>query len=72
MSSQIETLVSFFGSRTELAKVMSVTPQAIHKWERHKIPSDRAIQIEQITKGKITVKDLRPDLFQLEQQTTAA
>ncbi|PID44071.1 MAG: Cro/Cl family transcriptional regulator [Proteobacteria bacterium] len=62
MGDQIGVLISFFGSRAKLAKVVGVTPQAVHKWEKQKIPSARAIQIEQITNGEITVKDLRPDL----------
>lgn len=59
-----DSVISFFGGRVAVAKMLKVTPQAIHKWEKNKIPSERAIQIEQLTKGEITVKDLRPDLFE--------
>lgn len=61
----LDKVFGFFGGRRALAESLKVTPQAISKWERSKIPAARAIQVEQITEGKFTVKELRPDLFNI-------
>lgn len=53
-----------YGGRVPLAKKLGVTPQAVFKWEKTQLPAARAIQIEQLTNGQITVRELRPDLFQ--------
>ena len=46
-----------------LARKLGVSPQAIHGWKKSErpIPVDRCTQIEQITLGAVTRKDLRPD-----------
>ena len=59
----IDRILDFFGSKRQLAEKLNVSPQAICKWERTQIPSDRAIQIEHLTKGKITSVEIRPDLI---------
>lgn len=64
MSNEVGKLVKYFGSKSKLGRVLGISHQAVVKWSKTRIPSDRAIQIEQITQGEITVKDLRPDLFE--------
>jgi DNA-binding transcriptional regulator YdaS (Cro superfamily) len=68
MENGFTRLIKHFGSKAKIGRALGVTPQAVTKWENANVPSERAIQIEQITKGEITVKDLRPDLY----ETTAA
>lgn len=55
----------FFGSQSALAEALDLTPMAVSNWKkRGKIPVGRAIQIERLTKGEVTRRDLRPDLFE--------
>jgi DNA-binding transcriptional regulator YdaS (Cro superfamily) len=68
MNNGFMRLIGYFGSKAKTGRALGVTPQAVTKWENTNVPSERAIQIEQITKGEITVRDLRPDLY----ETTAA
>lgn len=68
MGNNMEKLINFFGNKTAVGRALGVTHQAVIKWERTQVPADRAIQIEQLTNGAVTVRDLRPDLF----ETTAA
>lgn len=63
MNNEMKKLVDYFGNKSKVGRAVGVTHQAIIKWGKTKVPSDRAIQIEQITKGEITVRDLRPDLY---------
>lgn len=46
-----------------LARKLEVSPQAIHAWKKSKrpVPVDRCAQIERITQGVVTRKELRPD-----------
>lgn len=63
---EFSDVVARIGGRSKVAKLLGVTPQAVFKWEHTKVPAARAIQIEQLTHGFCTVKDLRPDLFEIE------
>ena len=46
-----------------MARHLGVTPQAVNAWkkERRPFPVERCTAVEQITDGKITRKELRPD-----------
>jgi DNA-binding transcriptional regulator YdaS (Cro superfamily) len=50
-----------FESFAAIARVCSVTREAARKWER--IPPEHCRAIEAATGGKVTVHDLRPDIF---------
>lgn len=50
------------GGRAKLAELLGLTPQAISLWHGT-VPSRRAIQIEDITRGRVTRAELRPDFF---------
>jgi DNA-binding transcriptional regulator YdaS (Cro superfamily) len=47
----------------ELARRLGVTPQAVNEWKQgnRPVPVDRCAEIERVTDGKITRRDLRPD-----------
>jgi len=47
----------------ELAAACGVSYESVRKWRKNGVPADRCLQIEQITEGKVTRADLRPDLF---------
>lgn len=58
-SSSISEVISFFGSQSELAKKLGLSPQAVQHWiGRGHIPIRRAIQIERLTDGKIRLEDI--------------
>ncbi|MGE4061978.1 MAG: pyruvate, phosphate dikinase [Rhodospirillaceae bacterium] len=57
----LERAITEAGGVTALARAINVTPQAISQWDR--VPAERAIAVEQATKGKVTRQELRPDLF---------
>ncbi len=59
--------ISFFGSTIKLAEKLNYANQSnVSKWlyETRLIPIKHAIKIEQLTKGEIKAKDLRPDIFE--------
>jgi DNA-binding transcriptional regulator YdaS (Cro superfamily) len=49
------------GALTILARKLGITQAAVSQWK--KIPLARAIQIEALTKGKITRQEMRPDFW---------
>lgn len=49
------------GAKTILAHKLGISQAAVSQWK--KIPLTRAIQIEKLTKGKITRHEMRPDFF---------
>lgn len=59
----VKQVASYFGGIPNLAKKLNISRHAIYQWKKD-IPAEQAIKIEQLTKGEITVKDLRPDLFE--------
>jgi len=46
-----------------LADRCGVTYQAVLKWQRGKVPAERAVQLEEVTDGLINRSELRPDLW---------
>lgn len=49
------------GGVRALAAKLNLWPQAIYQWDR--VPAERLQSIEQVTEGRITRHQLRPDLF---------
>lgn len=49
----------------EFAAVLGTTPGLVSHWVqgRHRVPPERAADIERMTEGKVTRMDLRPDVF---------
>jgi len=58
----LERAFAIVGSQAKLARKLGVSPQAVGKWKRH-LTAERAIQIEHLTDGRVTVADMRPDLY---------
>lgn len=46
---------------SKLARLLNVTPSAVHQWKR--VPAERVIDVERATESKVTRYDLRPDLY---------
>ena len=57
----LEKAINLVGGTVALAKLISVTPQAISQWDR--VPAERVLAVEEATKGKITRNQLRSDLY---------
>lgn len=53
----------FAGGVTALAKCLGLPPQVIHNWAAGKrpVPVIRCVEIEELTGGAVTRKQLRPD-----------
>ena len=49
-----EAVLEWFGTASEVARALDITPQAPHAW-KDLIPLDKAIRIERITKGALKV-----------------
>jgi DNA-binding transcriptional regulator YdaS (Cro superfamily) len=59
--SSLNDLIDFFGNQSALARALKIRPQAVQQWiTRGQIPIRRAIQIEQLTEGKIRLADMLP------------
>lgn len=54
-----------FGTQTELARRIGVGQNVISYWlwEAKQVPPKRAVQLEAVTGGEVTRKELRPDLW---------
>lgn len=59
----IEKAISHFGNMSRMAAALGVKPPSVLDWRNKKreLPVKRCVQIEQITNGVVTRKDLRPD-----------
>lgn len=62
----IKRAVELFGSQTALAKRIGVGQGVVSYWlyDAKDVPPKRAVQIEAVTNGEVTRKELRPDLWQ--------
>lgn len=59
----IETAVTLLGSQAKLADACGVKQQSIWQAkETGRCSAELALQIEQATSGRVTARDLRPDL----------
>jgi len=59
----IKKAAEILGGFSELAIACGVTQQATYKWLWKQVPASRCLQIETLTKGKISRYELRPDVF---------
>jgi len=57
----------FDGKVSRLAASLGVTYQAVRKWEanweHNGVPPKRALELEEVSDGRVTRHDLRPDLW---------
>lgn len=62
--SAMERACSAAGSAAKLARLLSVTPAAVHQWKTgdRPVPAERCPDIERVTGGKVRCEDLRPDV----------
>jgi len=57
------TTLEHFGGAAATARALGVTTQAVWQWASgaRNIPVQRCVQIEQLTKGAVSRRDLRPN-----------
>lgn len=64
MNTGITKAIKHFGGRVALANALGIKFQTIQVWEKSKAgvpPIKRCVQIEKLTNGAVTRKDLRPN-----------
>jgi len=61
----VEKAIDIFKTQKALAKAVGVTQGMVSFWLLGKtdVAWDKAIKIEEVTDGKVTRSDLRPDIF---------
>ncbi len=64
-SAAVKRAIEMFGSQTALAKRIGVGQNTISYWlyEAKQVPPKRAVQLEAVTNGAVTRRELRPDLW---------
>jgi DNA-binding transcriptional regulator YdaS (Cro superfamily) len=60
----LEKAAGIIGSQAKLAGFLGVSKAAVNQWKLpgRKVPLKHCLPIEQITKGKVTCEELRPDI----------
>ena len=54
----LDQLAKKFGSYAGVARKFKVTREAIRQWETKGIPADRALEIQELTRGEISAMDV--------------
>lgn len=57
----IELAAAMVGGKQVLCKKLGVHRQAISNWGKSQVPLKRAVEIEKMTNGRVTIAMLRPD-----------
>lgn len=57
----IDMAAAILGGKGKLCAELGLNRQAVFNWKKSRIPLKRALQIEQLTQGKVKLTDLRPD-----------
>ncbi len=49
----LDDLISHYGSISEIARTLHISRAAVHQWRKYKVPLDRQIELEGLTKGAV-------------------
>jgi DNA-binding transcriptional regulator YdaS (Cro superfamily) len=63
-TSSIEQAIANVGGRSQVAKRLGVTVEAVRQWIERRIPAERAVELEKIS--GVHRSELRPDLWDKE------
>lgn len=61
MNAPLKKAIILAGGPANIARKLKITSQAISQWEV--APANRCIDLENMTNGKVTRHQLRPDIF---------
>ena len=56
--SPAEKLVELLGSNADVARKFKITREAVRQWMERGIPEDRALDVEELTRGDISAYDI--------------
>jgi len=56
--SPAEKLVELLGSNADVARKFKITREAVRQWMERGIPEDRALDVEELTRGCISAYDI--------------
>jgi DNA-binding transcriptional regulator YdaS (Cro superfamily) len=60
----LEKAIALIGGTMAAARAFGIKPPSISRWlSKGRAPSDRCLRLQQLTKGAVTVHELRPDVF---------
>lgn len=61
----LQKAIGVAGGQTALARALGVRQGHVWAWLNRtgKVPANHCLRIEEVTKGKVTRYDLRPDVF---------
>ncbi len=61
----IQVAIEVYGTQENLAGILRTTQATVSRWKTSgRVPAKRAVEIERITGGIVTRRQLRPDLYQ--------
>ncbi|MDA3920523.1 MAG: Cro/CI family transcriptional regulator [Salinisphaera sp.] len=64
MNHGIHRAIAIAGSQTALAALLGVRPQAVQRWAATGwVPGKRCRDIERVLRGRVTRRELNPELF---------
>lgn len=55
--------ITIIGSQAELARNLGIEPMAVSHWKERGIPPKWCAKVSELTENKVTVHELRPDIF---------
>lgn len=58
----LEQAFDILGNPAQLAYGLKITPWAVYKWNVNCPPKERCLDIQDLTKDKVTAEQLRPDI----------
>lgn len=61
--SAIQQAIEIMGGQSKLADAVGISPMAVNKWIKNRVPAERCAAVEKATEGKVTRQQLRPDIF---------
>lgn len=60
----VERVIELAGGASAIAKMCSVSPQAVQQWKiSGRIPAERVLIIEKLVDGQVSRYQMRPDVF---------
>jgi DNA-binding transcriptional regulator YdaS (Cro superfamily) len=60
----LDLTIKILGSQDNLAAALGIKSPSITGWkDRKRVPAERCLAIEAVTRGAVTRHDLRPDVF---------